>query len=126
MSTMQEDLHFSPNPSSDFITQGILLAKKIIEDNFDEKISRQFLCKKTGLNRTTLNEEFQKMFGVSAKEYQVRLKIERAKRLLQETDDRIYHIAYQLGYEHRDNFSLEFKRRVGVSPSAWRRGVTME
>jgi AraC-like DNA-binding protein len=104
------------------IVERLRLVKKIIEENFDETIPQKYLCKKTGLNRTTLNEEFRKLFGVSIKQYQIRLRIAEAKRLLQETDDRIGHIAYQLGYTHPDNFSLDFKRRVGMSPREWRRG----
>jgi AraC family transcriptional regulator, transcriptional activator of the genes for pyochelin and ferripyochelin receptors len=104
------------------IVETVRLVKKIIDQNFDETIPQKYLCKKSGFNRTTLNIAFRILYGFSTKEYQAKLKIERAKRLLQETADRITDIAYQLGYQHPCTFSIEFKKRVGVSPNGWRRG----
>ena len=105
------------------MTESIHLAKKIIEKNFDEKISQKYLCKKTGLNADMLRAEFKKSFGVSIRQYQVQLKIEHAKKLLSETTEKISRIAYALGYEHADNFSLEFTKRVGISPRQWRNSI---
>ncbi len=101
--------------------RSLQLAKKIIEEHFDEKISYRFLCIKTGLNENNLRVGFKKMFGVSVRQYQLQLKIEHAKKLLLTTDEKISSIAYTLGYEHADNFSLEFRRRVGVSAKVFRK-----
>ena len=103
------------------LADALQLAKKIIEEKFDEKISQKFLCKKTGLNNYKLKTEFKKLFGVTIREYQMQLKIEHAKKLLLETNEKISSIAYAIGYEHADNFSAEFKRRVGVSARKYRK-----
>jgi AraC family transcriptional regulator, transcriptional activator of the genes for pyochelin and ferripyochelin receptors len=103
------------------ISAAIHLAKKIIEEKFDEKISQKNLCKQTGLNNYKLKTGFKKLFGVSIREYQMQVKIEHAKKLLIETNEKISSIAYALGYEHADNFSLEFTRRVGVGPREFRK-----
>ncbi|HEY4874490.1 MAG TPA: AraC family transcriptional regulator [Puia sp.] len=101
--------------------QSLQLAKKLIEEKFDEKISQEFLCKKTGLNNYKLKTGFKKLFGVSIREYQMQLKMEHAKKLLITTNEKISSIAFSLGYEHADNFSLEFTRRIGVNARAWRK-----
>jgi AraC-like DNA-binding protein len=88
--------------------QSLQLAKKIIEEKFDEIISQAYLCKRTGLNNYTLKSSFKKLFAVSIREFQMQLKIERAKKLLIETDEKISSIAYALGYDHADSFSLEY------------------
>jgi AraC family transcriptional regulator, transcriptional activator of the genes for pyochelin and ferripyochelin receptors len=105
----------------ELMIRSLQAAKKIIEENFDEKISQKFLCKETGLNNYKLKSGFKKLFGVSVREYQVQLKIEHAKKLLITTNEKISSIAYALGYEHADNFSAEFKKRVGVGAREWRR-----
>ena len=46
--------------------------------------------------------------------------MEQAKRLLTETDARIYEIAAAVGYEDAFYFSRLFKRLTGVSPMDWR------
>jgi AraC family transcriptional regulator, transcriptional activator of the genes for pyochelin and ferripyochelin receptors len=102
--------------------QSLQLAKKIIEEKFDERIPQKYLCKQTGLNNYKLKSGFKKLFGVSIREYQMQLKIEHAKKLLTTTNEKISSIAYALGYEHADNFSLEFRRRVGVGAREWRSG----
>jgi AraC family transcriptional regulator, transcriptional activator of the genes for pyochelin and ferripyochelin receptors len=103
------------------VTRPLELAKKIIDENFDEKISQKYLSKRTGLNNHKLKSGFKKLFGVSIREYQMQLKIARAKKLLRETNEKISSIAFALGYEHADNFSAEFKRRVGVNAGKWRK-----
>ena len=103
------------------VAESVLLAKKIIEENFDESITRKFLCEKTGLNRNKLRKEFKKGVGMTTKAYQVKVKIERAKILLSTTNDPVRQIAFAVGYQRPLNFSLEFKRQVGMSPRAWRK-----
>jgi|HubBroStandDraft_5_1064220.scaffolds.fasta_scaffold632061_2 AraC-like DNA-binding protein len=100
--------------------RSLYLAKKIIEEKFDEKISQEFLCRKTRLNNYDLKTGFKKIFGVCIREYQMQLKIERAKKMLSDSKEKISAIAYAIGYEHAHNFSLEFTKRVGVSPRQFR------
>jgi AraC family transcriptional activator of pyochelin receptor len=107
--------------SSKQVIHSLQLVKKIIEKNLDEKVSQSYLCKKSGLNEFKLKKGFKELFGISLREYQLLLKIDRAKSLLAKSNDRITDIAYSLGYEHAHNFTLEFKRRVGLSPRQWRK-----
>jgi AraC-like DNA-binding protein len=103
------------------IIESIELAKKLIEENFTKRYTQKILCKLTGLNQYKFKKAFKILVGVSARQYQVQVKIERAKIILLETDDYIWEIALSLGYEHAQNFSMQFKRRVGSSPKKWRK-----
>ena len=64
---------------------------------------------------------FRKMFkrytGVSPHQYQLGLKVLRAKELLLTTDKSIKEISYQLGFHSIHYFSRFFKDRTGVSPT---------
>jgi AraC family transcriptional activator of pyochelin receptor len=97
------------------------LAKKIIEEKFDEKISLASLCKKTALNEYKLKKGFKELFGVSIREYKVYLKMAHAKWMLLGTKEKISAIAYSVGYERHVSFTLEFKKRFGVSPKEYRK-----
>ena len=46
-----------------------------------------------------------------------------ATRALRETDISITDLAFELGYSHRGNLTRAFKRRIGVSPSAYRESL---
>lgn len=53
-------------------------------------------------------------------EYITRVRIDEAKRLLKETDEKIYQIAAKVGFEDAYYFSKIFKNVAGVSPKEWR------
>jgi two-component system response regulator YesN len=47
--------------------------------------------------------------------------MERAVRLLLETEEKTYMIAEQVGYSDSNYFSYAFKKKYGVSPTVFRR-----
>ena len=53
--------------------------------------------------------------------YLLNRKMSEAKRLLQETNEKILDIAYRLGYEDISHFNRAFRNSVGCSPSHFRR-----
>lgn len=59
--------------------------------------------------------------GVSFADVQTRVRHERARKLLQETDLDIEAISVKLGFQDRHSFTRAFARWEGVSPAAFRR-----
>jgi AraC family transcriptional regulator, transcriptional activator of the genes for pyochelin and ferripyochelin receptors len=103
------------------LTSPFDLVKKLIEEKFDEKLSLHFLSRSVGINEYKLKTGFKELFGTSVRQCQIEIKMTEAKRLLIETDEKISSIAYMIGYEHPNNFSLEFRKRFGVGPRDWRK-----
>ena len=66
--------------------------KKYIEDHFKEEITLDQLSEAAFLNKYYLVHAFKKHFGVSPINYQLELRIEEAKMLLQNTNHRIMDI----------------------------------
>lgn len=64
---------------------------------------------------------FREEFGVSLRECQNELRLQRACRLLQDYQAKISSVAFECGYRHLGLFNIMFKRRFGLSPSQWRR-----
>jgi len=68
----------------------------------------------------SLRHRFSRVYGHAPRETLTRMKIERAKYLLLESDDRVGVLAERLGYGRLAEFTRAFTRAVGLSPSAFR------
>lgn len=64
--------------------------------------------------------EFKKSRGITPHQYLLKMKVEKAKELLKNSDLAIQHIAYDLGFSDQSHFSRTFKKAVGTSPKAYR------
>lgn len=64
---------------------------------------------------------FQKKFGVPFRQHQIELRLQRASRLLCDSNLKIASIAGESGYHHLGLFNSAFKRRFGMTPGEWRR-----
>ncbi len=79
------------------------------------------LAHAAGVHPVTLARSFRRAFGCSVGEYLRRLRIERAAEQLVSGDQRLAEIALAAGFADQSHFSNVFRRRVGMSPSAFRR-----
>ncbi|WP_318842588.1 AraC family transcriptional regulator [Paenibacillus massiliensis] len=66
-------------------------------------------------------EIFQKVYGISPRQYLSELKLHEAKQLIHQPDLSLSDIAALLGYSSLAHFSRQFKRWAGISPSEYRR-----
>ena len=64
--------------------------------------------------------QFKAYTGVSPQQYIIRVRMEKACRLLEETSFRVSEIALMVGYENPLYFSRLFKKNTGDSPSGYR------
>lgn len=63
---------------------------------------------------------FKQEAGTTFVDYLTKVRIEKAKELLLDSDSRSYEISYQVGYNNPTYFSTLFKKYVGVSPTEFR------
>lgn len=92
-----------------------------IEDNLAEDLRLCALAQVAGLSETRFAHNFKGATGVSPYRYVMSLKIERAKRLLIETQMTVTEIAYALGFSSPSGFSSVFGQWAGTPPSDYRR-----
>lgn len=64
---------------------------------------------------------FRKQFKTSIRAKQTELRLEKARQLLMETDEKMSSVARAAGYHHLGFFNMMFKKRFGMTPSEWRR-----
>lgn len=74
------------------------------------------IAAKAGLSENHFGRIFREQFGIAPFAYLVRLRIEEARRLLNNTDHRIQEIAREVGFNDPFHFSRIFRRQLGFSP----------
>lgn len=87
-----------------------------IERNYVNDLKLEDIAKIFSYNSAYLGKVFKKYTGYSFNEVLNYIRIENAKRLLLETDLKVYQISEQVGYSNADYFYNKFRKYVGVSP----------
>jgi AraC-like DNA-binding protein len=83
--------------------------------------SSEKLAEMCGCSLRHFRRMFRKQFKTSIRAKQTELRLEKARQLLADTDDKIVTIATESGYRHLGFFNAMFKKRFGMTPSEWRR-----
>lgn len=96
-------------------------AKKIIHRYYSEKLSLTYLANEVHLNPSYLSTLMKKYIGMNYSEYLTYVRIEAAKQMLTNSDEKISVIASQVGYDDQFYFNRLFKRTVGISPGEYRK-----
>ena len=74
-----------------------------------------------GRHRSHVAQVVRQSTGRTVGEIIAEVRLDEARRRLQETDELVEVIGERVGYPDATHFSRMFKRRYGASPSAWRR-----
>ncbi|MBT3192329.1 MAG: AraC family transcriptional regulator [Verrucomicrobia bacterium] len=86
----------------------------------DQKWTLAQMANACGLQRTRLNDIVRRLTGGTPMEYLGRLRTERAKNLLRETDMKIIDIALECGFGSSQYFANTFRHATRMTPSAYR------
>lgn len=99
----------------------ILEAKQYIQEHYqDPDLSVELICRQLHMSPAYFSTMFKKETGQTYIAYLTEIRLDRAVKLLQETDDKTYVIAQKVGYQEQNYFSYVFKKRFGVSPTKFR------
>ncbi|GLX67607.1 response regulator [Paenibacillus glycanilyticus] len=99
---------------------GIERIKKYIEANYTENISLKSIAGKFYMNSVYLGQLFRKTYGVYFNDFLLQIRIGEAKKLLRQTDLRMYEIAEKVGFQNADYFVTQFEKLEKVTPSDYR------
>jgi len=94
----------------------IELAKRYIELHYSENVSLNEVADYIGFSTYYFSKFFKKEVGINFKDFLTNIKINKAKELLKNGNLNISEIAYKLGYNEPNYFSLTFKKKTGLSP----------
>jgi len=107
--------HIAPNDSDERILRALQLLR------VNPRLRLHELAKIFEMSPSRLRHLFKRDVGVSIGEFMRELRLERAKELLQQTYRSQKEIRHDVGIPDAANFSRQFNKRFGMTPSACRR-----
>jgi LacI family transcriptional regulator len=113
--------------SSDLLAikhKGVANGMRFIWEHFHEPIRVKDLLNIAGMSRRGLHKAFMENVGRTPGQELHRLRIEKAKRLLADSDHKIEALASMCGYQSANTFSIAFKNATGMTLSHYRKTVS--
>jgi AraC family transcriptional regulator len=93
-----------------------------MESEVASDLSLSTLAAESGYSRSHFLRMFQAGMGCAPHQWLIRLRVERAKRMLRESSASIIDIAAACGFSSHAHLSRTFRKVIGVAPSQYRRG----
>ena len=104
-------------------TKAVSDAITIIDGEYTKNITLEEMAKRVGVSSQYLSKIFKDETGRTFVEYLTTLRINRAKDIIQTSDQPIKQVGIMVGYKDPNYFSRIFRSVVGVSPSDFRDSV---
>ncbi len=97
---------------------GYQIARSIewLKSNFDKQIKIEELADKAGLSISAFHNHFRSTTAMSPLQYQKRMRLNEARRLMLTQHIDASRAAYEVGYESPSQFSREYTRLFGTPP----------
>ena len=99
-------------------THRIAQATDWLKTHLDEPVVIGDLASRCGMSISGFHQHFKEITQLSPLQYQKKLRLMEARRLIITNDSQISRIAMQVGYESPSQFSREYKRLFGNSPNS--------
>lgn len=94
----------------------LVRAIRIMQDHIEEPLAPQLIAREIGISARQLERLFGKYLNTTPKRYSMELRLDRARRLILQSEDSLSQIAMSCGFTSTSHFSKAFRMRFGVSP----------
>src|SRR5438094_8270490 len=95
-------------------------ATKFIHEHSDDELSLTKVAKFSNISANHLSEKFKKVAGINFVDYVARIRVGKARDLLQNSNLRISEIAFAVGFQSLSQFNRVFKKLTRQSPTQFR------
>lgn len=92
-----------------------------IDTNYEKDLSLATLAKHFFISKYQISRLFKKQFGTNYSEYILKVRMEAAAMLLQNSKEKMEEIARRSGFEETSYFSRVFSKYYGISPGEFRK-----
>ena len=86
----------------------------------DNALSSAAMARMCGLSQSQFDRSFRRVFGSSARQYLLRVRVEAACRKLAETEETVAALAVELGFFDHAHFTRCFRKVMGMTPAQFR------
>jgi len=112
----------SPPPTAkpEFVDK-LYEVRNYILEHLNENHTLSELVQIAGTNEYTLKKEFKELFGTTVFGFWNDAKMEKAQKLLAETNTSVKEVSEAIGYMNPQHFTAAFKKNFGLTPSRFRK-----
>ncbi|MFD0681733.1 MULTISPECIES: response regulator transcription factor [unclassified Paenibacillus] len=90
----------------------------------NEHLSLSHAANEAGMSDSYFSRCFKDELGLSFIDYVIKLRMERAKELLEAAESKTYEVAFTVGYTDYPHFSKSFKKYCGLSPNDYKKRLS--
>jgi AraC family transcriptional regulator, transcriptional activator of the genes for pyochelin and ferripyochelin receptors len=98
----------------------VLAARQMIDEQWAEKLTLDYIARSCGLNRAKLTRGFRAMFDCTVADAISNNRLSQAGTMLLSTDLPVSSIGYRCGYLNNASFTRAFARHFGKAPTQYR------
>ena len=109
------------NPSNNIMEKMI----KFIKNNYKDDLKLETLGRIFNYNSSYLGKTFKTYTGEKFTSYLDKVRIEKAKEFLANSDLKVYEVSREVGFNNIDYFSSKFRKYVGVSPKEFKKNLNI-
>jgi len=102
------------------VVEKINQARILIRDNISNSVSPAEIAEQLGLGYSWFRKAFKKYAGISPAQFQLQIRLQRAKDLLLNTNQSVSEIAYELTFDTPGQFSTFFRQKANMTPKEFR------
>ena len=94
---------------------------RYISENYTDRISIKDICDAIGYSKSTVLSSFKKEFSTTINSYLTNMRLERAKKMLENENTTINEVALECGFSDQSYFSKVFSAKYKITPTEYRR-----
>jgi AraC family transcriptional regulator len=95
-----------------------------MHENMDQPLSWDQLARVAGMSKFHFAKAFRDAMGIAPHQYLVKLRVETARALLRDDTISVSDVGGRVGYADLGQFTSQFRKIIGVSPTQYRRQTT--
>ena len=115
---VSQDLRIPDIETEDY--QQMASAIEFAEQNLSAPPSVEKLATIAQMSRYQLDRRMRRVFGLTTGQWLLKVRLDVAQRLLQETNQSISAVALEAGYSDQSAFTRQFRRATGLTPGEYR------
>ena len=108
-------------PASPFPNPAIGKVMKFLDARYAEELSLEMIAKKSGYSKNHLCRVFKSYTGKTLYEYLMQKRLRHAAWKIRNSDEKIFAIAFESGFNDISYFNRVFRKFIGTSPGKYRK-----
>jgi AraC family transcriptional regulator len=93
---------------------------EFISNHLDTDLSLEDLATVANMSKFHFAKSFRQAMGIAPHQYLVKLRVEKARKLLAQQTLSVEEVAHRVGYVDKGHFAAQFRKIVGISPNRYR------